>query len=58
VQHKWTKGHVALITEKTRFGTLGRQNADIVDTLHLSNVAMATAFWLLMGYNFGWLYKC
>ena len=32
---------------------VGRQNADIADTLHLRNVAMATAFWLSMGYNFG-----
>ena len=31
---------------------VGRQNADIVDTLHLSDVAMATTFWLSMGYNF------
>ena len=29
---------------------VGRQNAD---TLHLRDVAMATTFWLLMGYNFG-----
>ena len=29
------------------------QNADIADTLQLRNVAMATTFWLLMGYNFG-----
>jgi len=32
---------------------VGRQNADIADTLHLRDVAMATSFWLLMGYNFG-----
>ena len=32
---------------------VGRQNADIVDTLHPRDVAMATTFWLLMGYNFG-----
>jgi len=32
---------------------VGRQNADIADTLHLRDVAMATTFWLLMGYNFG-----
>ena len=25
----------------------------IADTLHLSDVAMATTFWLSMGYNFG-----
>jgi len=30
-----------------------RQNADIADTLHLSDVAMATPFCLSMGYNFG-----
>jgi len=29
---------------------VGGQNADIADTLHL--VAMATTFWLSMGYNF------
>jgi len=32
---------------------VGQQNADIADTLHLRDVAMATTFWLLMGYNFG-----
>jgi len=32
---------------------VGRQNTDIADTLHLSDVAMATTFWLSMGYNFG-----
>jgi len=32
---------------------VGRQNADIADTLHLMEVAMATTFWLSMGYNFG-----
>jgi len=32
---------------------VGRQNADIVDTLHLRDVAMATTFWISMGYNFG-----
>jgi len=31
---------------------VGRQDADIVDTLQLRDVATATAFWLLMGYNF------
>jgi len=30
-----------------------QQNADITDTLHLRDVAMATTFWLLMGYSFG-----
>jgi len=29
-----------------------RQNADIADTLHLRDVAMATPFYLSMGYNF------
>ena len=29
-----------------------RQNADIADTLHLRDVAMATPFCLLMDYNF------
>ena len=32
---------------------VGRQNADIANTLHLGHVAMATTFWLTMGYNFG-----
>jgi len=31
----------------------GRQNADIADTLHLRDIAVATTFWLSMGYNFG-----
>ena len=31
---------------------VGRQNADIADTLQLSDVAMATTFWLSMAYNF------
>ena len=34
---------------------VGRQNADIADTLHLRNVSIATTFWLLMGYNFCWM---
>jgi len=35
----------------------GRQNADITATcrLHLMDVAMATTFWLSMGYNFGYM---
>jgi len=32
---------------------VARQNADIADTLHLRDVAMATIFCLLMGYDFG-----
>ena len=32
---------------------VGRQNADIADTLHLRDVATATTFWLSMGYDFG-----
>jgi len=32
---------------------VGRQNADIVNTLHLRNIAMATTFLLSVGYNFG-----
>jgi len=32
---------------------VGRQNADIANILHLRDVAMATTFWLSMGYNFG-----
>ena len=31
---------------------VGRQNADIADTLQLRDVAMATTFSLSMGYNF------
>ena len=31
---------------------VGRENADIADTLQLRDVAMATTFWLSMGYNF------
>ena len=31
---------------------IGRQNADITVTLHLRDVAIATTFWLSMGYNF------
>jgi len=31
---------------------VGRQNADIADTLQLRDVAMATTFWLSMGSNF------
>ena len=34
---------------------VGRQNADIADTLQLRDVAMATAFWLSMGYNFSYM---
>ena len=29
-----------------------QQNADIADILHLRDVAMATTFWLSVGYNF------
>jgi len=32
---------------------VGRQNADIADTLHIWDVAMATSFWISMGYNCG-----
>jgi len=32
---------------------VGLQNADIGDTLHLRDVAIATTFCLSMGYNFG-----
>jgi len=35
-----------------------RQNADIADTLHLRYVAVATTFWLSMGYNFGCMIAC
>ena len=33
---------------------VGRQIADIANTLHLRDVAMATTFWLSIGYNFGY----
>ena len=32
---------------------VGRQNADIADTLQLRDVAMTTTFYLYIGYNFG-----
>ena len=32
---------------------VGRQNADIADILHVRDGAMATTFWLSMGYNQG-----
>ena len=31
---------------------VGQQNANIVDTLHLRDIAMATTFCLSMGFNF------
>ena len=31
---------------------VGRQNTDVANTLQLRDVAMATTFWLSMGYNF------
>jgi len=34
---------------------VGRQNADIADTLQLRDVTMATTFWLSMGYNFSYM---
>ena len=34
---------------------VGRQNANIVDTLRLRDVAMATTFWLSLGYKFGYM---
>ena len=34
---------------------VGRQNADIADTLQLRDVAIATTFWLSMGYNFSYM---
>jgi len=30
---------------------VGLQNADIADTLHLRDIAMATTFWFSMGNN-------
>jgi len=32
---------------------VSQQNADIADTLQLTGVAMATIFWLSVGYSFG-----
>ena len=34
---------------------VARQIADIVDILHARDVAMATTFWLLTGYNFSYM---
>jgi len=34
---------------------VGQQNAALADTLQLRDVATATIFWLLMGYNFGFM---
>ena len=34
---------------------VGRQNADIVDTLQLRDVAMATTFWLSMSCSFSFM---
>ena len=31
---------------------VGRQNADIADTLQLRDVAMVTTFWPSIGYNY------
>ena len=33
---------------------VGRQNADIADTLHLADVAMATIFWLYIYMGAHW----
>jgi len=32
---------------------VGRQNADIADTLRLRDIAMATICWISVGCNFG-----
>jgi len=37
---------------------VGRQNADIANTLQLRDVAMATTFWLSMGYSFSCVIAC
>jgi len=34
---------------------VGRQVPGIADALHLRDVAIATTFWLSMGYNFGYM---
>ena len=34
---------------------VGQQNADIAVTLQLRDVAIATIFWLSVGYNFGYV---
>ena len=34
---------------------VGRQNADVTDTLQLRVVTTATTFWLSMGYNFSYV---
>jgi len=35
------------------FRVVGQQNADIVVTLYIRDIAMATTFWLSTGCNFG-----
>jgi len=37
---------------------VGRQNADIADTLYLRDIAMETTFWLSIGDNFGCMIAC
>jgi len=37
---------------------VGRQNANIADTLHLRDIATATTFWLSMGCNFSCMIAC
>jgi len=47
----WTIATRQLVMEG--FKWVGRQNADIANTLHLRDVAKATTFCLSIGYNFG-----
>ena len=42
---------VQLVIEAV-FLVVGRQNADVANTMHLRDVAMATTFWLLMCHDF------
>jgi len=37
---------------------VGRQNADIADTLQLRDVAMETTFWFSVGYTFSCVIVC
>jgi len=46
----WTIAIMRLVMEGV--WVVGRQSADIAGTLQLQGVAMATAFWLSMCYNF------
>ena len=46
---EWTIATRQLVMEGVR--VVGQQNADIANTLHLRDVAMATTFWPSMRYS-------